>query len=157
MSKHQLKVFDKFLQVFYYFVMVMSFVMAVIICWEIISRQLFNAPTIWAMDASRYMLVYITWFGAPLILITGGHVKAELLTSRLSSRNQRTLSIVTAIIGAIFTLSLAVFTGINVWRNFILGTPVIDVLEFPYWVTIVPIPIGSLLLCLAFLRSIIRK
>ena len=140
------KILDMILLGLFYFAMFLVFVMVVIICSEVVSRYFFNRPSIWVVDITGYILLYITFLGAAWLAREKGHVMIEVLTSRLSSETQRLLTIVTNTIGAIFCFFFAIWTGLEFWKKLIAGTLVIELFEVPEWTILIIIPIGSLLL-----------
>jgi len=62
------------------------FIGAVMLSWEVVSRYVFDAPTIWAHGYSQRIFgSYFIMVGA-FTLIRGGHVRVDLITSSFSFR-----------------------------------------------------------------------
>ena len=49
-----------------------------IILFDVISRSVFNAPTLWAFDVARFILLYATFLGLAPALESGGHVVVDM-------------------------------------------------------------------------------
>ena len=62
---------------------------AVMLAWEVVSRYVFNAPTIWAHGYSQRIFgSYFIMVGA-FTLLRGGHVRVDLITTLFSFRVQK--------------------------------------------------------------------
>jgi len=104
---------------------------------------------------SGMAMVYMTFLGAVWVLRNNGHVTVDLLISAVSAPTRRRLVILNSIIGAgvCFTLSFYGFSA--VYTTMMRGTMVVQELEMPRAVGLVPIPVGSLLLGVEFLRRVL--
>lgn len=67
---------------------------AVMLSWEVVARYFFSAPTVWAHGYSQRIFgSYFVLVGG-YTLLRGGHVRVDLLTSRLSLRVQKFFDLV---------------------------------------------------------------
>ena len=127
-----------------------------LICADVAARsfRLFAMP--WSLDVAEYSLLVITFFGAPWVLVHGGHISIDIVTERLApARRRRVASLVNAlcagVCGALLWFSLAAW-----WRTFSQGTLVHETWIFPeWWLFTVPPPI-FLILMVIFLRWLRR-
>ena len=80
---------------------------------EIVRRTFWGSSFLWAFEMSSWLLVGFIFLGMPYTLQTGGHVRVQLLTDRLSKRPREYLELIHAIFGAgLFGfLSVYVFKG----------------------------------------------
>lgn len=69
------------------------------VVYEVISRYVFNAPTIWHFEISRMMAGVIFFFTSAWIMVRRRHVRVDIIYERFSPRIQ-------AIIDVFFTLIL---------------------------------------------------
>lgn len=76
--------------------------MALVIIYEVILRGFFNMPTIWAHEISGMMFGGTFMLGAGYILYHGGHVRVDILISRLRPRTQALINIITHLVMALF-------------------------------------------------------
>ena len=134
--------------VMFYLAKILLFLTMVIIVYEVVSRYIFNSPTIWVVDVSRYCLVYITFLGAPFLLLKKWHVNVDLLITHLSPRGRLIMEAVGQALSAICVLIVVLFAAATTWENYIRKTLVIDPIEIPKWIPLVIIPVGLLFLCL---------
>lgn len=124
--------------------------MSLWITYDVLSRYFFDASSPWAFDLSEYALVWITFLGAPWVLLQDRHVRIELLVDVLPVRVQRVLGIMVCLVAIVICAILTWRTGLaalqyldrNVMMPRIWRIPRI----WPYSI----IPIGSALLTCAF-------
>ncbi len=64
------------------------------VLFEIVSRQVFRAPTIWAFDVSYMLNGSLFMLGAAYTLRKGGHVRVDFLYERLPATVQHLLQFV---------------------------------------------------------------
>ncbi|MFK7939114.1 MAG: TRAP transporter small permease [Roseovarius sp.] len=123
-------------------------------CWityDVLTRYFLDWASPWAFDLSEYALIWITFLGAPWVLLQDRHVRIELLVDVLPRPVQRILGIAVSLIAIAACLVLAWKTGVaalqyiegNIMMPRIWRIPRI----YPYAI----IPIGSLFMALAFL------
>ena len=55
------------------------FLIAAIICAEVVIRALGGASRLWVIEVSEYALLFITFLGAPYLLEKNAHVVLDLL------------------------------------------------------------------------------
>lgn len=77
-----------------------------IVLWDIVSRNVFGQPTLWALDTSRFALVFIFFFALAPALESGAHVAVDILYEYLQDGPKRTLLIIAQSIVIVFTLIL---------------------------------------------------
>jgi TRAP-type mannitol/chloroaromatic compound transport system permease small subunit len=56
--------------------------------YEVLARKLFNAPTMWAYDMSRFMYGALFMLGAGYALSKGVHIRADFLYRNFQTKNQ---------------------------------------------------------------------
>ncbi|WP_282605740.1 TRAP transporter small permease [Pelagibius sp. Alg239-R121] len=124
--------------------------MSLWITYDVLSRYFFDAASPWAFDLSEYALVWITFLGAPWVLMQDRHVRIEILVEALPVAMQRVL-------GVLVCLTAIAVCAVLTWRT---GIAAIEYLErnimmpriwriprvWPYCV----IPLGCGFLTLAF-------
>lgn len=129
---------------------VLILAMSLWISYDVITRYFLDYSSPWSFDLSEYALVWITFLGAPWVLLQDRHVRIELLVDVLSPRVQRMLGIVVCLIAIITCAVLAWRTGLAAFqyieRNEMMPRIVRIPRIWPYCI----VPIGSLLLTFAF-------
>ena len=127
-----------------------------IVCWQVISRYLLNAPSTVSEEVARILLMWLGMLGAAYTASEKGHMAIDLLSQKISPANQLNLNRFISLLCALFTLVLTI-GGVNVMNNaFILGqtTPV---LGLPMGLIYSALPIGSLFMCYFFYRFFISE
>lgn len=126
----------------------------VAICTEVIMRYFFRHPLMWTIEISEYLLLYVTFLGAPWVLRHDGHVRLETVVNLTGPKTRKKLHFLSNLLGLFAAAVIMFFSGIVVYEQLLLGTPVIKSLEIPKWVILLPIPLGCLLLSLEFIRRL---
>ncbi len=70
----------------------------IIVIYEVIMRYVFNAPTIWGFEATAFAYGLHFMLGLSYTENQAGHVKVDILTSRLSAKAQAILGVVTYVL-----------------------------------------------------------
>ncbi len=119
---------------------------------DITLRYLFLRPLGWVKEVSEYILVVLGFLVAAWILKDDGHVKMDLVISKVSPKTQTLLNIITSTISTFVVLIIALFSArvIVQFHQTKLVAP--TVLEPQKWILLTPIFLGSLLLAIQFMR-----
>jgi len=121
--------------------------------YDVLMRYFFLQPTAWAVDITEYILLYITFLGAPWLLKKKGHVKVDVIHNLLSVQKQMILDLATSFFGVLICIVLFWFGILTTYDHYIRKIPVIKTLEVPKFILLAVIPFGSLLLCAQFIRQ----
>ena len=121
---------------------------------DVAMRYLFNRPMIWTVDVTRIMLLYITFLGTTWVLKRGGHIKVDILFSRLSPRNQSVVGILSSVIGIILCLVFVWYGTQVTWDYFQRGVRLYTELQPLRAPILAVVPVGSFLLLTQFLRNL---
>jgi TRAP-type C4-dicarboxylate transport system permease small subunit len=119
---------------------------------DITLRYVFLRPLGWVKEVSEYILVALGFLVAAWILKDDGHVKMDLLLTKVSPKTQTMMNLITSIL-SIFVVLIVTWFSLRVIIDFYrtkLVTP--SVLEPQKWVLLTPIFVGSLLLAIQFIR-----
>ncbi|MFC2019868.1 TRAP transporter small permease subunit [Chloroflexota bacterium] len=120
---------------------------------HVIVRKLVGSMTIVVVEVSAYLMVYLTFLGTAWLLKQEGHVKMDLLLNRLRPRAQIWLNMVTSVVGVMVCLSIAWSAGATTWGMFRSGIEyTMGVGPPPWFLLLLPIPIGFFLLSIQFIR-----
>lgn len=88
---------------------VIIYALLIIVIYEVISRKVFNAPTIWSFDLSIMLYSAMFLLGGGYTLKYKGHVAIDVLTSRLTKKKQALISIITYIVFFFPFMSILVY------------------------------------------------
>ncbi len=132
--------------------------LVVMMCYEVIRRYFFNAPTIWGLEFTTFI------FGVHFVMGYGyteyfdGHVRVDIFSSRLPEKAQDILYIILTI-GV--TLPLVAMLGVWAWDNAITSTKIFEDLSSawapPIWPVKLLMALGFTFLFLQVLSNLIKR
>jgi TRAP-type C4-dicarboxylate transport system permease small subunit len=115
--------------------------MVVNVTWQVISRYVFQSPSSFTDELSRYMLVWLGMLGAAYVAGQDQHLAIDILPERLSGLKKIRLKIFINLIVLLFALAVMVLGGFNlVYITFILQQKSATLqLPLAYVYTIIPV------------------
>ena len=120
---------------------------------EVIWRYLFNSPSVFSVEISEYLLIFMTFMCAGWVLHHDRHVSMTVFTRRLSPRQQVLLDTLPSVI----TMGLCL---VIIWKGIRIVTIAFQgdyrsasLVNFPLWISYSFIPAGMTVL---FLQYIVR-
>ena len=120
------------------------------ITYDVLARNLFGISSPWSFDLSEYSLVWITFLGAPWILLKDRHVRIEILIDSVPIHLQRNIGILISLLAVVICAIFSWYTCIaayEYWQNDIAMPRIWRIPRiWPYSV----IPIGASLLTISF-------
>ncbi|MGB3290624.1 MAG: TRAP transporter small permease [Burkholderiaceae bacterium] len=125
--------------------------------YAVVARYLFNAPSLYAMEISTYVLVAITWLSIGWVHYENRHVSVEFAEAKLSGTAKKIAYWITQCTVLLFSLVL-VWAGCNVVLTAIekaYKSP--SLLKVPLWIPYSFIPLGAALLALIALSKFKAK
>jgi TRAP-type C4-dicarboxylate transport system permease small subunit len=122
------------------------------ICYEVVVRYFDLQPPTWVTEVTEYLLLYITFLGAPWVLKEDGHVRVDIVIGRLQWKTQKAFDLGTSLIGMLICGVLVWYGTKTAWELFERGIPVIKTLAVPKFLLVGIIPVGSVFLIAEFLR-----
>ena len=149
--------FDRILIVGSILAGVMLFFMMLSVCYDVIARYAFNAPTVWADEISSIFLLFLPFFAGAWILKKDGHVKMDLVLNYMSPRKRLLLSIISFIVISLVCAAFVVYGFKVTWNMFEIGYKTDTNLRLFKWPIISVIPLGFLLILLQAVRNILRN
>ena len=129
-------------------------IIVAIILIEIFVRTLSGSSTFITEEYSGYLLCWFAFLGMAETLRTDGHIRVNILLSRLSPRKRTILEMIACLVGSAAFLYLTVYLGLVFYDSLAMGVRSMHVSQTPLFITqIIPI-IGSTLMALQFLSMI---
>jgi TRAP-type mannitol/chloroaromatic compound transport system permease small subunit len=133
-------------------------VLVVIMCYEVVRRYFFNAPTIWGLEFTTFI------FGVHFVMGYGyteyydGHVRVDIFSSKFPRKVQDAIYIV---LTTCITLPLVILLGIWAWDNAITSTRMLEALSSawapPIWPVKLFMALGFTFLFLQVLSNLIKR
>ena len=133
-------------------------ILVVMVCYEVVRRYFFNAPTIWGLEFTTFI------FGVHFVMGYGyteyfdGHVRVDIFSAKFPKKLQDTLYIVLTV-GV--TLPLVTMLSIWAWDNAITSTKILEELSSawapPIWPVKLLMALGFTLLFLQVVSNLIKR
>jgi TRAP-type C4-dicarboxylate transport system permease small subunit len=130
---------------------------ALILTYEVMARYLWNAPTIWEIEASVYLLMFSCFMGAAFVLKNNAHIRIELVTSKLSRNSQLLLYIITSILSLLFCVCMAYRAWPMWWEAYSAGWLSESLWGPPLWIPYLFLPVGFTLISAQYIVDICNR
>jgi TRAP-type C4-dicarboxylate transport system permease small subunit len=86
-------------------------VMVLVLFYEVVSRYVFSAPTIWAFDTSIFLFGYLGLLAGAYALRLDEHIRVDIFSSQLRPRGRAVLELLTAPLVVFFLLLVVIYAG----------------------------------------------
>jgi len=121
---------------------------------EVIARYVLNKPTLYSVELSEYLLIFVAFMAAGWVLQEDKHVKMHFVVNLMPDKVKHILDICTSGIVLIFCIILVWQGGKSSVMAFAGGYHSSSLLNVPLWIPYAIIPLGSLILALQMLVRI---
>jgi TRAP-type mannitol/chloroaromatic compound transport system permease small subunit len=136
------------------FVVVLAFLL---VTFEVVLRYAFNAPTIWGLELTIYMMGATYIMGGAFAQLYHAHVRVDVIYIRWSTRLKAIIDLITAPF-FFFGIGLLMVAGAQWTAEAIAGGMTSGTIwDVPIWPVKILIPLGSLLLLLQGFATFIRN
>jgi TRAP-type C4-dicarboxylate transport system permease small subunit len=128
----------------------------VLVSYDVTMRYFFNEPQVFVDELASFLEVLVIFGGAAYTFRAGGHVRVDLLTTRIRPATRAWLRLLTLLLGV-------VFLGIVLWvttQSAIVAYRygrVSAVMLYPLWMPMAVIPAGLALMAVAMLARLVRQ
>lgn len=103
------------------FLVVLMSLMVINVTWQVVSRYVFQSPSSFTDELSRYMLIWVGMLGAAYVAGKNEHLAIDILLTKLNEKAQDKLMILINCCVLIFAVVVMVIGGSNlVYLTFIL-------------------------------------
>lgn len=123
--------------------------MAILYFIEVVLRYAFGRSNAWVEEFLRYMMVFITFFGASVAIKYGAHMSVNVIEYIPSKRFKQVIDLFVALMGILFSVLIVYFSWYLVLRiqGFGQQTPA---MQIPMYIPYAIIPLGFLSMLLRF-------
>ena len=126
----------------------------IFVFYEVISRYIFNSPTIWVTETCQYLLPVLCFVGASYCLKHKGHISVDLLVRYFSKRTRKIINVIAYSASLLFFIVLGL-EGYFSWREaYVLHFTSGTIFDIPLWIPYIALPIGMIFLGLQFIVEI---
>jgi C4-dicarboxylate transporter DctQ subunit len=146
-------VFDKILIILFWFAGILLAFTTVGTCVDTLCRYLFNKPIPWMLELTEYIMLYIPFLTAAIVLKEKGHIKIDLMTEHLSPKNKARISFIASLVGGLTMLIYTVFGASVTFDFFMRGVLSLEYLKLPAYLVLIVIPVGSFFMMVQFFRD----
>lgn len=117
--------------------------MALLVIANVLARYVFNHSFVWAEELSRYMMIWVGFLGAGLVLRVGAHIAVDVFQDLLPRRAAQAVRVLVLAVLAVSLVSM-LWLGVQ-YVQFAWGqeTPV---LNWNFGLVYLAIPIGAALM-----------
>lgn len=133
-------------------------ILVVMMCYEVVRRYFFNAPTIWGLELTTFLygMHFVMGFGYTEYF--DGHVKVDIFSKKLPRRIQDILYI---LLTTCITMPVVLLLSIWAWDNAIISTKILEDMSSawapPIWPVKLIMGLGFTLLFLQVLSNLIKR
>lgn len=121
----------------------LGFSMAILVAVQVFCRYILNSSLFWSEELARYMLVWLSFFGATVAYYRNLHPGVDALTSRLSAAKQR----ISQQLVYITTMGLAMVMVISGTQfAWFVRMQISPALSIHKWIILIVIPLSGVLL-----------
>ena len=147
--------FGKLLEALAWLACVMVFAMVIVICLDVLLRNVALIPTMrgldWSNDLTEAMLYLITMCAAPWILRQGQHIRVDIILRAIPKRTAWYCEWFADVIGLVCCLAM-VWYGIRMTvASYTSGAMTVKTLVTPEWWLLAPLPTAFALLSIEML------
>ena len=117
-----------------------------IVSYEVIMRYLFNSPTIWVNEVSRFLQIWATYLALTYSFHKQDFIRITVIYDRLNENGKKILDFISFIFILIFSSFVVYYGWIIAYDSLKVGRTSATILDVPSFLTELAIP-----LCFAFL------
>ena len=118
----------------------------IIVSYEVIMRYLFNSPTIWVNEVSRFLQIWATYLALTYSFHKQDFIRITVIYDRLNENGKKILDFISFIFILIFSSFVVYYGWIIAYDSLKVGRTSSTILDVPSFLTELAIP-----LCFAFL------
>lgn len=130
-------------------------VVVVLVCWDVLGRNLGLGSLPWIVEITEYALPLATFLAAPWLMYRYEHVRLDLLSTTLSPGNLAKIERIAAAICLVVSLVIVWYALRVIVDVRGIGSMVIKSLVFPEWWLFVPVPICFTLIAIECVRRLL--
>ena len=136
----------------------LSLVAAAIIVTEgVIVRKVFGVSTIWQIEASVFLLIFVVFTGAAFVQKNEHHLNVDLVVIHLTPKTREVTLVVVSIISCILAVVLAWYAWPMWWEAVINNEHSESLWGPPLWIPYLFLPLGMTLLFFQYILYICNK
>ena len=124
---------------------------------EVCLRYFFRSPTVWTSELCSFIFGGASLLGGAYIMRHDGHIRMDIIRSRLSARGRATLDTITMSLTFLFCFVLAWKGFLNAWDATLIRETSGTTWDPAYWPYTWMLPVGAFLLLLQTLATLLNN
>ena len=141
-----MKILDKIIKYSGYLASALFISIGFIISYEVISRYVFNAPTIWVNEISRFLQIWATYLALTYSFHKKDFIRITVLYDKIGDRGKKILDFISTIFIIFFSVFVVYYGWLIAYDSLEVGRTSSTILDLPSFITELAIP-----LCFGFL------
>ena len=117
-----------------------------IVSYEVISRYVFNAPTIWVNEISRFLQIWATYLALTYSFHKKDFIRITVFYDKIGDRGKKILDFISTIFIIFFSVFVVYYGWLIAYDSLEVGRTSSTILDLPSFLTELAIP-----LCFGFL------
>tara|TARA_Y100000590_G_scaffold87002_1_gene97413 strand:+ start:175 stop:651 length:477 start_codon:yes stop_codon:yes gene_type:complete len=138
--------YDKIVKYSGYLASALFIAIGFIVSYEVIMRYLFNSPTIWVNEVSRFLQIWATYLALTYSFHKKDFIRITVIYDRLNVNGKKILDFISFIFILIFSSFVVYYGWLIAYDSLKVGRTSSTILDVPSFLTELAIP-----LCFAFL------
>ena len=138
--------YDKIVNYSGYLASALFIAIGFIVSYEVIMRYLFNSPTIWVNEVSRFLQIWATYLALTYSFHKQDFIRITVIYDRLNETGKKILDFISFIFIIIFSCFVVYYGWLIAYDSLKVGRTSSTILDVPSFLTELAIP-----LCFAFL------
>jgi|TARA_B100001175_G_scaffold272826_1_gene246223 C4-dicarboxylate transporter DctQ subunit len=138
--------YNKLVQYSGYLASALFIAIGFIVSYEVIMRYLFNSPTIWVNEVSRFLQIWATYLALTYSFHKQDFIRITVIYDRLNENGKKVLDFISFIFILIFSSFVVYYGWLIAYDSLKVGRTSSTILDVPSFLTELAIP-----LCFAFL------
>ena len=138
--------YDKIVKYSGYLASALFIAIGFIVSYEVVMRYLFNSPTIWVNEVSRFLQIWATYLALTYSFHKQDFIRITVVYDRLNETGKKILDFISFIFIIIFSCFVVYYGWLIAYDSLKVGRTSSTILDVPSFLTELAIP-----LCFAFL------
>jgi C4-dicarboxylate transporter DctQ subunit len=133
--------------------------LALLFCsYNVVMRLVAPALTLdFVEEVQVYMVIWAVFLSLGTLTMMDRHVKSDFFVNMFSPKMQAAVALLADVLGLIFSVGLVYFGGVVSYQAWDFGDVSTTVLRVPLWIYFAALPVGALLMAIAYLVRLKRK
>ena len=141
-----MEIYDKIIKYSGYLASALFVSIGFIISYEVVMRYIFNSPTVWVNEISRFLQIWATYLALTYTFHKKEFIRITVLYDKLKEKGKKILDFISDIFILTFSLFVLYFGWLIAYDSFKVGRTSSTILDVPSFLTELAIP-----LCFGFL------